>query len=247
VRIDGAGEYDKPPEPGTYLARRGWRASVQGLTAGIAGLVLVSVIGWQIMQGKVDGNRTFGLILIMIMSAGILLALTDSVRRIVRREVALAVDSDGVYLGRQTGYEAAVATRVPWSEVATIVLYEQEFRRRTSTAVRRSTWVPCIGVALPADSPNRAIGTATDPRTGEPLASKQRELVQSYMDEVLAGLAPDWIGPSRVIVDWRLDRAALADAVRTFAPSVPIIDGGRRNTPSPAALVRAWTALFWPR
>jgi hypothetical protein len=33
---------------------------------------------------------------------------------------------------------------------------------------------------------------------------------------------------------WRLDRAALEDAVRRFAPTVPVIDGGRQDAPEPS-------------
>jgi hypothetical protein len=95
----------------------------------------------------------------------------------------------------------------------------------------RPIGMPRIGVRLDPDYLRHLRDQQAAMAARQPLTPDQRRL----LDQVLP-IDPDRneVSACRLILGWRLDRAALEDAVRRFAPTVPVIDGGRQDAPEPS-------------
>lgn len=122
-----------------------------------------------------------------------------------KRLVAFRVDERGVTLGGAPARYASQTAFVPWGDVEAVVLWQQETSAPTPmryVGLRRRAGAP----ALPG--PNSAL---TREQTGRLAGHVDHEVFLA----------------SRHINLWTLDRERLAQALRTFAPSVAVEENGR--------------------
>jgi hypothetical protein len=119
------------------------------------------------------------------------------------RRVALAVTADGITLGAVPPWPVSRTAFVPWSDVETVVLWQQAtgYTRTDYVGVHRREGAP----PLP--------GSARSPL-----------LRRVNMMFVPAGLPAPLVADSRPASCWRLDKVRLVAAVNQFAPQVAVVD-----------------------
>jgi hypothetical protein len=126
----------------------------------------------------------------------LILAFIPYLLPVVRRQVALRVDEQGIFLGgggRSSGMFPGPTLLVPWQDTAAIVLYSG------------------------SGGIGRSIGVHRHPHA----APMTRRLDRPARDCPVPGVT---IGTSRWLAGWDLDREKLRAAVAQFCPAVPIAD-----------------------
>jgi len=206
---------------GAYVVRQG----VRHLLVLLAALLLCTAFVVAFLTGTASAWTDAAA---LVFEAGLLAACGRELTRAIRRDVVFAVHPDGVYFG-----SGEVKENVPWGRICAV-----EFFREIETHYRSSASIyQCVGV--------RAPGTRQLPRAGNgPAARPQtKQEAQFYVDAGRPDLVVGADGTVRYayrrMVGWRVNRAALAAAVRGYAPAVPVIAGHSYPPPVSVTQVRA--------
>lgn len=174
---------------GVYEARYGWNPRTVGVVA-VAVVFTVLLIVLDVSAPM----RWAGIVLFG--GGGLLMAYGALSRR-----AAFRVDADGVLLGGSPVRYRATTARVPWEDVAAVVLWRQT--------------VPGSGMEW--------IGVACRPGAAPPPGPGRGTLARATLRALVPHVPEDVVLASRAVNGWRLDRDALTAAVGTFAPGVPVV------------------------
>lgn len=142
-----------------------------------------------------------GIAVVGIVGFGLFLALR--VVQLVSRRVALRVDEAGITLGLTPPWPRRHTVRVPWREIAAVVLWRQQ----TGYSSLRH-----LGLVRPVGLP--------------PLPGSMRN---RFLRRVALAFIPSHVPPqvaiySRAVAGWSVNRDRLAAAVARFAPQVEVDD-----------------------
>jgi hypothetical protein len=198
------------PGAGAYVVRHGWR----GFLASVAGLAAWTGIGVLTWRAHLAHLGTRAVLVGVAVEAAFLIACGTKLGQALARKAVFAVGPDGVFLGADGGQGPVT---IEWGQVSAVEL----FRERVHTGRSRSSY-RCIGV--------RTAGTRQVPRPGGGVAAQPLpERSEAYL--LRAGrpdLIPGADGTVRLayrrMSGWRVRRAGLGQAVRQYAPGVPVVD-----------------------
>jgi hypothetical protein len=175
-------------DPGRYQERYAWTRRTGSVA--IAGALAVAVsVGVTLPQ----------LPTIVLLGAGILAVIWVA----LHRRVAFRADATGITFGAAPLRYRATSAHVPWSDIASVVLWQQ--------VQRSGSLVSHVGIERRPGAPALAALARSSP-----VAGTQGGLVPDIPGDVLTA--------SRPVSGWRLDRRGLARAVTSFAPDVAVID-----------------------
>jgi hypothetical protein len=120
---------------------------------------------------------------------------------VLRGNLALRVDNEGITLGTSALRREAPRQTVPWSDIEAVVLYQQvvRYNRIIYVGIRRHDGLE----PLPGGPGPRAL------RIGQAF---------------LPGVPTDTLATSVQVAGWTLDRTRLAQAIELNAPQVPLHD-----------------------
>jgi hypothetical protein len=198
------------PGAGGYLVRHGWRGFL-GSAVGLLAWTGIGVLGW---RSHLPDLGTRAVLVAVAVEAAFLVACGTKLRQALERRVVFAVGPDGVFFGTE-GDQGQVTVR--WDRICAVELFRERVR-----AGRGGSSYRCVGVRTP--------GTHQVPRAGSGAAAQP--LPEPGTAHLLKAGRPDLIpgadGTIRLMYrrmsGWRVRRAGLTEAVRCYAPGVPVVD-----------------------
>jgi hypothetical protein len=203
---------DGPAEPGAggYVVRHGWRGFL-GSAVGLLAWTGIAVFVWRAHLPDL-GSRA--VLVAVAVEAAFLIACATKLRQALERKAVFAVGPDGVFFGTD-GDQGPVT--VPWTRICAIELFRERVRGGRSGSSYR-----CVGVRTPG---THQVGHAGSGPAAQPLP----EPGTAYLLKAgRADLIPGADGTIRLVYrrmsGWRVRRAGLAEAVRRYAPGVPVVD-----------------------
>jgi hypothetical protein len=206
MSADGTGA----PGAGDYVVRHGWRgflASVLGLLAWTG----IGVLGW---TAHLAHFGTRAVLVAVAVEAAFLIACGTKLRLALERKAVFAVGPDGVFFAAE-GDQGQVT--VPWGRICAVELFRERVRDGRSGASHR-----CVGVRTPGTQQVRQAGSGA---AAQPLTEPgTAHLLQAGRPDLIPGADGTIRLVYRRMSGWRVRRAGLAEAVRRYAPGVPVVD-----------------------
>jgi hypothetical protein len=198
------------PGAGGYVVRHGWRGFL-GSVLGLLAWTGIGVLGWRAHLAHL-GTRA--VLVAVAVEAAFLIACGRKLGQALQREAVFAVGPDGIFFGAE-GDQGPVT--IPWSQVCAVELFRERVR-----AGRGGSSYRCVGVRTP--------GSRQVPRAGSGAAAQP--LPERSVAHLLGAGRPDLVPGAdgtirlayRRMGGWRVRRASLAEAVRRYAPGVPVVD-----------------------
>jgi len=185
--------------------------------AGFRGLLMPAalLLTWAAAVA-IRSYSSVGYIALGVVGVAVLAVFAIEVRKVLLREVAFAVSSNGVYFGPAPG-EGGPAELVRWAEICAVELFTERRRNPRGELARR-----CVGV--------RGLGAVQTRHTGGPAAAPLPEATERYLRNAgRADLIPGADGTIRRgyrrMDGWTVSRPRLIAAVQRHAPHVPVING----------------------
>jgi len=198
------------PGAGDYVVRHGWRGFL-GSVVGLLTWTGIGVLGW---KAHLAHFGTRAVLVAVAVEAAFLIACGTKLRQARQRKVVFAVGPDGVFFGTE-GDQGQVT--VPWGRICAVELFRERVRDGRSGSSHR-----CVGVRTPGTHQVRQAGSGaaaqplTEPGTADLLKAGRLDLI------------PGADGTIRLVYrrmsGWRVRRSGLAEAVRRYAPGVPVVD-----------------------
>jgi hypothetical protein len=198
------------PGAGDYVVRHGWRGFL-GSVLGLLAWTGIGVLGWRAHLAHL-GTRA--VLVAVAVEAAFLIACGTKLGQALQRRAVFAVGPDGIFFGA-AGDQAQVT--VPWGQVCAVELFRERVRAGRSGSSYR-----CVGVRTP--------GTRQVPRAGggaaaQPLPERSTAyLLRAGRPDLVPGADGTIRLAYRRMSGWRVSRAALTEAVRRYAPGVPVVD-----------------------
>jgi hypothetical protein len=207
VSIDAVPNADTPTfEPDDYVVTFGWR----GFAIVLACLIVGAAIG-AVLWVRSDSLIVRALVAVIV--ALLLAATARDIGRARRGEVLFAVHRGGVYFGSNEFHDD-----VPWSRICGVELYTERLPTGRSNTVHR-----CIAVRAPGVS---AVLRAGNPVSARPLPRKSAKYYEDAgRRDLIEGADGTVRWTARTMTGWSVDRVRLRDAVRRYAPTIPVFDG----------------------
>ncbi|MFC8533248.1 hypothetical protein ACFUJY_04735 [Streptomyces sp. NPDC057249] len=177
--------------PVVYEERYGWTRMTVGIGAGSVALAVLLLVLDVPAPVRWAGVVVFG-------GAALLTAF-----ECLGRRPAFRVDADGVLLGGAPVRYRATTARVPWADVAAVVVWRQSFPGRA---------MPWVGAVVRPDAV---------PPAGPGRGALSRPELRDRVPGLPEGVVP--VVMCRAVNGWTLDRPALVSAVGAFAPGLPVL------------------------
>jgi hypothetical protein len=195
------------PGGGDYVARHGWRGFL-GSVLGLLAWTAIGVLGW---KAHLAHFGTRAVLVAVAVEAAFLIACGTKLRQALERKVVFAVGPDGVFFGTEG------EVTVPWGRICAVELFRERVRDGRSGSSHR-----CVGVRTPGTHQDRQAGSGaaaqplTEPGTAYLLKAGRPDLIPGADGTIRLAY--------RRMSGWRVRRAGLAEAVRRYAPGVPVVD-----------------------
>lgn len=179
--------------PTVYQATQGWNGKFVFLMVVFVGFAVVGYTVW-------SQSPVLSVLLMGFFGGGALLFLVV----MLRGNLTLRVDSEGVTLGSSPLRREMQGRTVPWSDVEAIVLFEQV------TRVNGTSSLSYVGI-------KRRQGL-------EPLPGSPRPRALRTSQALIPDIPRDILATSVPVNGWSLDKGRLTQAIELNAPRVPLED-----------------------
>jgi hypothetical protein len=201
--------WDGPaPGAGDYVVRHGWRGFL-GSVLGLLAWTGIGVLGW---QGHLAHLGTRAVLVAVAVEAAFVIACATKLGQALQRQAVFAVGPDGIFFGAEGDQDQVT---VPWGQICAVEL----FRER---AGRGGASYRCVGVRTPGTRQVRRAGSGA---AAQPLPERSvAHLLGSGRPDLVPGADGTVRLAYRRMSGWRIRRAGLTEAVRRYAPGVPVVD-----------------------